>query len=83
MSKTRKNVYVNKRLYPEYIGSRIKVWHGTAFKTRSGLRKKDLLFNKKGRIVSRRRHFLAKRTNRLVRAGYTTKKGVFTLQHKQ
>jgi hypothetical protein len=33
--------------------------------------------NKSGRIVSRKKHFSAKRENRLVKAGYKTKKGHF------
>ena len=32
------------------VGSRAEVWHGNAKKTSGGLRKKDLLKNKHGRI---------------------------------
>lgn len=59
------------------IGSRAKVWHGTANKTSGGLRKKDLIKNKHGRIVSRKKHLLAKKEKRLVKYGYTAVKGVF------
>jgi len=38
------------------IGSRRKVFNGTAEKTVGGLRKEDLLKNGAGRIVSVRRH---------------------------
>jgi hypothetical protein len=33
--------------------------------------------NKHGEIVSRKKHFQAKKDNRLVKAGFLTKKGVF------
>ena len=59
------------------IGSRAEVWHGNALKTSGGLRKKDLVKNKNGRLVSRKKQMTAKKDNRLVKAGYGTKKGVF------
>jgi len=59
------------------IGSRRQVWNGTAKKTPGGLLKSDLMMNKHGRIVSRAKHASAKRENRLVKAGYGTKKGSF------
>lgn len=59
------------------VGSRAQVWHGTAKKTSGGLTRKDLLKNKAGRIVSKRKHFTAKKDKRLVKAGYLTKKGKF------
>jgi hypothetical protein len=59
------------------IGTRAQVWHGTAYKTSGGLTKSDLLQNKSGRIVSKAKHSSAKRENRLVKAGYGTKKGMF------
>jgi len=59
------------------IGTRAQVWHGTAYKTSGGLTKANILQNKNGRIVSRSKHASAKRENRLVKAGYGTKKGKF------
>lgn len=59
------------------IGSRRQVWNGTAKKTPGGLLKSDLMMNKHGRIVSKAKHHTAKKDNRLVKAGYGTKKGVF------
>ena len=59
------------------IGSRAEVWHGSAKKTSGGLTKAQLMKNKSGRIVSRKKHFSAKKDNRLVKAGYKTKKGQF------
>ena len=58
-------------------GTRAEVWHGTAKHTSGGLEKKDLLQNKHGRIVSRRKHNSEKKSKRLIKAGYGTKKGKF------
>jgi hypothetical protein len=44
--------------------------HGTAYKTVGGLTKSSLMYNKYGRIVSRRKHATAKRENRLKKAGW-------------
>lgn len=59
------------------IGSRREVWNGTCHHTSGGLTKKDLFMTKNGRIVSRAKHFTAKKEKRLVKAGYGAKKGVF------
>ena len=59
------------------VGSRAQVWHGTAKHTSGGLTKAALLQNKAGRIVSRKKHASAKKDNRLVKAGFKTKKGSF------
>ena len=45
------------------FGSRAEVFHGTAMKTSGGLRKKDLLKNKHGEIVSKKKHMTAKKKN--------------------
>ena len=58
-------------------GSRAQVMHGTARKTTGGLTKSQLKYNKQGKIVSRKASTLAKKNNRLVKAGYSTTKGVF------
>jgi hypothetical protein len=58
-------------------GSRVQVFHGTAKKTSGGLTKKDLLKNKWGRIVSAKKHHTAKKEKRLLKHGYTAKKGKF------
>ena len=63
-------------------GSRAQVWHGTAKRTKGGLTKKDLVMNKHGHIVSRRRQAIAKREQRLKKAGYIPKKGEFKLMRK-
>ena len=59
------------------IGSRAEVFHNTAKKTSGGLTKKDLIKNKNGRIVSRKKHGTAKKEMRLEKYGYGYKKGVF------
>jgi len=59
------------------FGSRAEVFHGTAKKTSGGLEKKDLLKNKHGEIVSRKKHNTAKKEKRLQKFGYFTQKGKF------
>ena len=63
--------------YSVVRGSRPQVMHGTAYKTSGGLKKSEIMMNKNGRIVSRKKHNTAKKEKRLVRAGYGTKKGKF------
>lgn len=58
------------------IGSRRKVWNGTAKRTPGGLTKSDLMMSH-GRIVSRSKHFSAKKEMRLLKHGYGAKKGKF------
>ena len=64
-------------IYKLKIGSRAQVMHGTAKITGGGLTKKQLKYNKRGKIVSRKASRTAKKANKLVKAGYITKKGVF------
>lgn len=65
------------------FGSRAQVWHGTAEKTKGGLTKSKLMKNKHGRIVSRRKHNMGKKSiKHLKNMGYVAKKGKFTLFHK-
>jgi hypothetical protein len=59
------------------VGTRAQVWHGTSKKTSGGLTKSDLMMNKSGRIVSRSKHFSAKKEQRLLKNGYGTQKGKF------
>lgn len=59
------------------VGSRAQVMNGSAVKTPGNLRKKDLKYNKQGRIVSKKRSARARKENRLVKSGYVTQKGVF------
>tara|TARA_Y100000389_G_scaffold50655_4_gene46362 strand:- start:1880 stop:2134 length:255 start_codon:yes stop_codon:yes gene_type:complete len=58
-------------------GSRAEVMHGKAMRTSGGLTKKELKYNKQGRIVSKKKSQIAKKDKRLEKAGYKTKKGEF------
>jgi hypothetical protein len=65
------------------IGSKAQVWHGTANHTTGGLTKSNLMKNKHGRIVSKRKHHLGKKSiKNLKKLGYVAKKGQFKLFHK-
>lgn len=69
--------------FEELIGTRAKVFHGTAYKTAGGLTKQDLEQNKKtGRIVSKRKAAEARKTRRLEKAGYKPVKGKFVVMRK-
>tara|TARA_R110002074_G_scaffold389303_1_gene572545 strand:+ start:1155 stop:1406 length:252 start_codon:yes stop_codon:yes gene_type:complete len=59
------------------IGSRRRVYNGTAQMTGGRLKKEDLIKNKWGRIVSKRKSIRAKKDKRLIKAGYKTIKGKF------
>jgi hypothetical protein len=71
------NYVVNGHKYEKLIGSRAQVMHGTAYKTSGDLIKNDLIQNKNGRIVSKKKHNLEKKVKRLIKAGYGTRKGHF------
>lgn len=43
------------------VGTRAEVMHGTARQTSGGLTKKDLKYNKQGRIVSKKKSVLGKK----------------------
>ena len=65
------------------VGSKAEVFHGTARHTSGQLYKKDLLMTKKGRIVSKKKHALGKKSiKRLFALGYKPKKGKFSLMRK-
>jgi hypothetical protein len=63
--------------YKELFGSREQVMNGTAYKTEGLLIKDDLMMNKWGRIVSRKKYKTAKKEMRLEKYGYGAKKGKF------
>ena len=68
--------HVNGGKFKGLIGSRAQVMHGTVYKTRGGLTKNKLKFNKGGKIVSRAKSS-SNPLKRLTDAGYRTKKGKF------
>ena len=51
--------------------------NGTAYKTAGELCKSDLMMNKWGRIVSKKKHASAKKEKRLLKHGFSAKKGKF------
>lgn len=70
--------------FDKTFGTRAEVWHGTAKKTSGGLEHKDLMKNKHGRIVSRKKVALAKKSikKNLFDKGYKPKKGKFVAMRK-
>ena len=75
--KTNGVYHINGQTYKAVKGSRQMVWHGTAFKTQGLLVKSDLMMNKWGRIVFKKKHFTSKRENRLKKHGWGTEKHKF------
>jgi hypothetical protein len=69
--------HIDGHKYKELFGSRQQVMNGTAYKTPGSLKKKDLLMNKWGRIVSAKKHKTAKKEKRLQKYGFFAKKGKF------
>jgi len=69
--------HIHGKKYSELFGSRTQVMNGTAYKTAGELTKSDLVMNKWGRIVSKKKHITAKKEKRLEKAGYFAKKGKF------
>ena len=65
------------------VGTKAQVYHGTAKHTSGGLTKKDLMKTKRGRIVSKKKHALGKKSiKNLIKAGFKAKKGTFKLFKK-
>lgn len=64
-------------VFKQKTGSRAQVMHGTAKMTGGGLKKKDLKYNKHGKIVSKKLSAIAKKEKRLEKAGWTTIEGQF------
>ena len=66
------------------VGTKAKVFHGSADKTSGGLRQADLMKNKHGRIVSKKKHEQGKvAVKNLENAGYVAQKGKFELFRKK
>lgn len=67
-----------KRSTVKIIGSKAQVFHGNATHTSGGLKKSDLVKNKHGRIVSRKKQAAGlKSIHFLIDAGYEPVKGKF------
>ena len=70
--------HIHGHKYGRLIGSRAEVMHGTAYKTSGGLKKRELKYNKHGKIVSRAKSAKGKTLlKRLTDKGYHTRKGKF------
>jgi hypothetical protein len=66
------------------LGSKAQVFHGTAHHTSGGLTRKELIKNKRGKIVSRKQAAAGKKAfSRLAKLGYAPKKGSFKLFSKK
>ena len=79
---------VGGKSYQVLVGSRVQVWNGTAQKTgygKKGLKRSDLIKNKWGRIVSRKKHVKGKKSGlkRLHAKGWFVKKGTFGATQKK
>jgi hypothetical protein len=68
---------VKGKKYKELFGSREQVMNGTAYKTEGLLTIDDLVMNKRGRIVSKKKYISSKKEMRLEQYGYGAKKGKF------
>ncbi len=69
--------HIGDKVFSVLVGTRAQVYHGTAYNTSGGLLKKDLVQNKRGRIVSKKKFNTAKREKRLEKHGFFAKKGKF------
>jgi len=69
--------HVSGKSFSVLEGSRQQVGHGTAYKTSGGLTKKDLMYTKRGRWVSKKKHMTAKKEKRLEKHGFFAQKGKF------
>lgn len=66
------------------VGSKAQVFHGTAKHTKGGLTRKELVKNKRGKIVSRKQAAAGKKAfSRLRKLGFAPKKGTFKLFTKK
>tara|TARA_Y100000992_G_scaffold297935_1_gene262282 strand:- start:527 stop:841 length:315 start_codon:yes stop_codon:yes gene_type:complete len=74
--------HVAGKSFHHLVGSRAQVHHGKAYKTTGGLKVSDLMMNKHGRIVSRKKAATARRDKRLEKAGYKPTKGKFVIMRK-
>ena len=57
--------HIKGKKYPFLRGARRQVWAGTAYMTEGGLTRDKLHYNKRGRIVSKKKFHTAKKEKRL------------------
>ena len=75
--------HIKGKKYTFLRGARRQVWAGTAYMTEGGLTRDKLHYNKRGRIVSKKKYNTAKKEKRLQKHGYFTKKGKFGYVKKE
>ena len=72
--------HLDGKKFKQLFGSRQQVWNGTAYKTEGLLLKKDIIMNKWGRLVSKKKSITSKKEQlqkkRLFK-NYTAVKGKF------
>lgn len=69
--------HIEGKKYKNLFGSRKQVYMGSAYKTKGELVKDQFIMNKLGRIVSKKKHYTAKKEKRLEKYGYFAEKGKF------
>jgi hypothetical protein len=72
--------HIDGKHFKQLFGSRQQVWNGTAYKTEGLLLKKDIMMNKWGRLVSKKKHATAKKEQMQKKGlfkNYTAVKGKF------
>ena len=69
--------HIKGKAYELLEGSRTQVNNGTAYRTTGGLTKDDILMNKNGYLVSKKKHITATKEKRLIKYGFVTRKGKF------
>lgn len=69
--------HIKGEVFDELEGSRAKVWHKVAYKTKGGLTRDKFIMNKHGKIVSKAKALADDPLKPLRDAGYKTKKGKF------
>ncbi len=78
----KKHLSAKKLGFQKMVGTRAEVMHSVAKYTSGRLTKKDLKYNKHGRIVSVKMSNRAKKEKRLEKAGFKPSKGKFKLFKK-
>jgi len=69
--------HIKGEVFDELEGSRAKVWHKVAYKTKGGLTRDKFIMNKHGKIVSKAKALADDPLKPLRDAGYKTRKGTF------
>ena len=68
---------ISGKIYDNLFGSRHDVWYGNAYKTTGGLIKSDLLMNRNGKIISKKKCIYETTMSRFEKYGVNASKNVF------